>query len=194
MCRYPDLGLALSSTSITALSRPLWSNDSFLFNQCPYHRGETKLPKRNQRRCFVTTRRQFGGRMRVFCATGGRKAPYRSVGMDLLRCLGGRRRYSGQATEGGIPMSRFPVGGLHVSETQLPNSVVRRVIRYCARLSGERRAKRKFHRCCRTGRIRNPLTINNVLEVQDEDGEKPSPRWRCRLAGGRWGSGGRSSR
>ena len=26
------------------------------------------------------------------------------------------------------------------------------------------------------GRIRNPLTINNVLEVQDEDGEKPSPR------------------
>ncbi len=56
-------------------------------------------------------------------------------------------------------------------------SILRRRGRPRVVLSGEKSlriagSKGKFHRCCRTGRIRNPLTINNVLEVQDEDGEK----------------------
>src|SRR6185312_3675381 len=63
------------------------------------------------------------------------------------------------ATEGGIPRSRFPGRRIAPRKTQ--------VTKFCPALggqggvrsfSGKRGARGSSNRCCRTGRIRNPLT------------------------------------
>src|SRR5690606_27146089 len=82
----------------------------------------------------------------------------------------------------------FP--GRRIASEERP-LVMQRVKRLDREVNRVEESKGKFHRCCRTGRKRNPLTINSLLEVQYEDGEKPSAR-HCggsrrdgRCAGGR---------
>src|SRR5665647_585021 len=62
------------------------------------------------------------------------------------------------ATEGASPCRAVRVDGLH--QVVRPGLLVKvGSIAWCEKFLREAGSKGKFHRCCRTGRIRNPLTI-----------------------------------